>query len=230
MSFAFDFLVFKLNCWRQAAKSIVNEYNGDVTPTIGYPLKMGRSKHNKPKSHSHPPSDPKVNFPDADGWTPLMNACARESLQSVQNLIAAGADVNKADADGFGPMMSACVEGRTDVVLFLIAHGAKVDALDAVGRTPLMWAVTKGDFDKTAKALISAGADINRRDTDGFTPLMRAALMNHVRCFDLLLRSGADTAPVNAHWQKTALEMAIERGSDELRKLAGSVRSEQGRR
>lgn len=192
---------------------------------------MGRSKHKNPNPQSHPKlSDPKVNFPDPDGWTPLMKACAWESLQSVQKLTAAGADVNKADGEGFGPMMCACVEGRTDVVLFLVAHGAKVDAPDEVGRTPLLWAVTKGDFDKTAKALISAGADINRRDKDGFTPLMRAALMNHVRCFELLVRNGADTAPVNAHWRKTALEMAIERGSDELRKIAQSVRSGQNRR
>ena len=192
---------------------------------------MGRSKHKNPKSHSHPAtSDSKVNFPDADEWTPLMKACAWESLQNVQKLIAAGADVNKADAEGFGPMMCACVEGRTDVVHFLIAHGAKVDAPDEVGRTPLLWAVTRGDFDKTANALTSAGADINRRDKDEFTPLMRAALMNHVRCFELLVRNGADTAPVNGHWRKTALEMAIERGSDELRKLAESVRSRQNRR
>lgn len=191
---------------------------------------MVRSRHKNPKSHSHPAtSDPKVNFSDDGGWTPLMKACAWGSLQSVQKLIAAGADVNKADAEGFGPMMCACVEGHTDVVLFLIAHGAKVDAPDEVGRTPLLWAVTKGDFDKTATALISAGADINRRDKDGFTPLMRAALMNHVRCFELLVHNGADAALVNAHWRKTALEMAIERGSDELRKLAESVRSEQNR-
>lgn len=169
-----------------------------------------------------------MNMPDPDGWTSLMKACAWESLQRVQKLIAAGGDVNKADADGFGPLMCACVEGRTDVVLCLIAHGAKVDAPDVSGRTPLMWAVTKGDFEKTPKALISAGADINRQDTDGFTPLMRAALLNHVRCFEFLIRNGADTAYVNTHWQKTALEMAIERGSDELRKLAESVRSRQG--
>src|SRR4030095_5613784 len=70
---------------------------------------MGRSKKENPRSHSNPASsDPKVNSPDPDGWTPLMTARARESLQSVQNLIARGADVNKADADGFRPMMCAC--------------------------------------------------------------------------------------------------------------------------
>jgi ankyrin repeat protein len=192
---------------------------------------MPRSKHQTRKpQNSSATLDPKANLQDSDGWTPLMKACAWESLQSIKKLISAGADVNKGDAEGFGPMMCACVEGRTDVVLFLIAHGAKVDAPDGAGRTPLLWAVTRGDFDKTTKALISAGADLNRPDQYGFTPLMRSALVNHVRCFALLLHNGADTAAVNAHWRKNALEMAIERGSDELRKLAEDVRSRQNRR
>jgi len=187
---------------------------------------MCHTKDKKPKAHARPAtSDPKVNFPDRDRWTPLMKACAWESPENVRKLIAVGAEVNKADAEGFGPMMCACVEGRTDVVLLLIAHGAEIDATDEAGRTALSWAVTRGDFDKTAEALISAGAEVNRRDKDGFTPLMRAALMNNARCFELLVRNCADTAPVNAHWRETALEMAMERGSDELRKLAESVRS-----
>jgi ankyrin repeat protein len=192
---------------------------------------MGRTTRKNPEGRRRPTeSDPNVNLPDENGWTPLMKACNRESLDKVNRLIAAGADVRKADAERFGPMMCACVEGRTDVVLFLISHSAKVDGTATSGRTPLSWTVTRGDFEETAKALISAGANVNHRDKDGFTPLMRAALMNNVHCFGLLLRNGADPTPVNAHWHKTALEMAIERGSDELRNLAESVRSGQDRR
>ncbi len=192
---------------------------------------MGRTNHKNPKSHSHSgTSDPKVNLPDENGWTPLMKACNRESLDKVRRLIAAGADVHKADADRFGPMMCACVEGRANVVRSLLTQGAAVDRADEQGRTPLSWTVTRGDFHETADALISSGADVNRPDKDGFTPLMRAALVSHVRCFELLIRKGADVAPVNAYWGKTALEMAIERGSDELRKLAESVRCGQYRR
>jgi ankyrin repeat protein len=196
-----------------------------------YPQVMGPAKHKNPKSHSHPAtSDPKMNLPDENGWTPLMKACNRESLDNVRRLIAAGADVHKGDVDGFGPMMCACVEGRAEVVRFLLTHSAAVDRADEQGRTPLSWTVTKGDFHETADALISAGADVNRPDKDGFTPLMRAALLSHVRCFELLIRKGANVAPVSAYWGKTALEMAIERGSHEMRKLAESVRRGQNRR
>jgi len=115
-------------------------------------------------------------------------------------------------------------------VRFLLTQGAAVDRADEHGRTPLSWTVTKGDFHETADTLISAGADVNRPDKNGFTPLMRTAMLSHVRCFELLIRKGANVAPVNAYWGKTALEMAIERGSDEMRKLAESVRRGQNRR
>src|SRR5580765_3808827 len=101
---------------------------------------MGRTTRKNPEVRRRPTeSDPNVNLPDENGWTPLMKACNRESLDKVNRLIAAGADVRKADAERFGPMMCACVEGRTDVVLFLISHSAKVDGTATSGRTPLSW-------------------------------------------------------------------------------------------
>ncbi len=148
---------------------------------------MRRARHKNPKSRSHPAtSDPKMNLPDENGWTPLMKACNRESLDHVRQLIVAGAGVHKGDADGFGPMMCACVEGRADVVRFLLTYSAAVDRADEQGRTPLSWTVTKGDFHETAGALISAGADANRPDKDGFTPLMRAALLSNFRVSSFL--------------------------------------------
>ena len=155
-----------------------------------------------------------------------MKACAWEPLGNVKGLIEAGADMRKADQDGFGPIMCACVNGRTDVVQYLLARGAKSDAEDNAGRTPLSWTVTKGDFVETADALVRAGADVNRADIDGFTPLMRAALTDHPRCFAFLLGHGADVNPVNDYWHKTALEMAIDRGGEELKRLAEDVLSQ----
>jgi len=187
---------------------------------------MRREKGKNPRAVGQPATlNPDVNRPDRAGWTQLMRACIREQLDKIRALTTAGADVNKADVEGFGPIMCACAEGRADVVQFLLSRGAKVDHADELGRTPLSWAVTKGDFHEAAELLISAGADVNRTDGDGFTPLMRAALMDHVRCFELLIRNGAETAPVNPHWRKTALEMAVERGSDELRRLVERIHS-----
>lgn len=165
-----------------------------------------------------------VNSADSNGWTPLMIAANQKCLADVEALLAVGADVNKGDEEGFGPLMCGAVRGRTDIVVSLIRRGAVVDATDEYGHTALSWTVTKGDFDVTAKALIEAGADVNKADGGQFTPLMRAALMDHPRCFALLLKHGADVTPINPHWKKTALEMALERGSEKLREIARTIR------
>lgn len=94
-----------------------------------------------------------------------------------------------------------------------------MDHADLYGRTALSWAVTKGDFDETAKLLIERGADVNRADSDGFTPLMRAVLMEHLRCVDALIRDGADPNIVPPERGKNAFQVAAERGSDRLKKL-----------
>jgi ankyrin repeat protein len=148
-----------------------------------------------------------------------MTACHRGSLKDAQALIDAGADVEKGDAESFRPLMCAAVGGRTEIIRLLLQHGARVDATDEYGRAALSWAVTKGEFHESAKALIESGANVNKADEGGFTPLMRSALADHPRCFALLLESGADVTPINPGWQKTALEMALDRGSEPLKSL-----------
>jgi ankyrin repeat protein len=148
-----------------------------------------------------------------------MTACHRGSLKDARALIEAGADVEKGDAENFRPLMCAAVEGRTEIIGLLLQRDARVDATDEYGRTALSWAVTKGDFDGSAKALIESGADVNNTDHGGFTPLMRSALSDNPRCFALLLESGADVTPVNSAWHMTALEMALDRGSETLKAM-----------
>lgn len=130
------------------------------------------------------------------------------------------------DDKGFGPLMCASGQGRTDVIMVLLRHAAQIDAVDEYGRTPLSWAVTKGDFEKAAEVLIAAGADVNHKDRGGFTPLMRTALLNHVRCFELLIKNRAETGAVHPEWRKTALDMAVERGSEALKAVAQRLRAQ----
>eukprot|EP01147_Barroeca_monosierra_P010322 gene10322-2463_t len=70
------------------------------------------------------------------------------------------------------------------------------DELNA-GRFPLHIAADMGQTD-VVQYLISKGADVNRKDAHGITPLLAAVWEDHIETVKLLLKSGANksvTAP-----------------------------------
>lgn len=110
----------------------------------------------------------RLDLPNASGVTPLMAAAGygslecdirgygpgiphyttndveRRSIETLQVLVAAGADVNAVTtggARGKGPgqtaLFGAAFWGWSDVVLFLAENGAKIDAKDSEGRTAI---------------------------------------------------------------------------------------------
>lgn len=97
-----------------------------------------------------------------------------------------GEDVNLTDEKGFGltPLLLACCRGNLDMVSLLLEHGADVSLSDRRGMNafhflayPRVEGLVNTRTDKTA---VQRGAiarlltcDINQKDQDGFTPLVR---------------------------------------------------------
>jgi ankyrin repeat protein len=107
-------------------------------------------------------------------------------------------------------------------------YNALPDEERAKGITPLMWASNYGDIARV-KALLSKGADVNARDTDGWTALHHAALggdgpmspalgSSHSQVMQALISAGAD---VNAKTKEgeMALTMAAAKGQSEWVKV-----------
>ena len=69
--------------------------------------------------------------------------------------------------------------------------------------------------DRSLRALIAAGAQVDRKGASGFTPLGAAALGGHHRVVELLLRAGADVDARSADGH-TALIDAVMLDRDEV--------------
>ena len=67
-----------------------------------------------------------INRPNSQGFTPLYNACERQSTQKVSQLLRAGADANLPIANGQTPLHIACEKEATEIVFNLLSFGATV--------------------------------------------------------------------------------------------------------
>ncbi len=97
-------------------------------------------------------------------YTPLMIAAGRGSVQLVDMLLAAGADVHVVDSTlGASALHKAAQSGVVDVARLLLARGAFLDLQSAtVGHTPLIDAVWSKK-PAMVKFLLEQGASINIR-------------------------------------------------------------------
>ena len=98
-----------------------------------------------------------------------------------------------AAAASFPPLIEAAREGDTKRIHDLVARGADPNAVVVTNTewTPLLHAIHKNRL-VSVSALIDSGADPNRANPAGMTPLMFAAGYGHTPIVQLLLRRGAN--------------------------------------
>jgi hypothetical protein len=84
-------------------------------------------------------------------------------VETVEILLAAGADVNRLDENRNPPLIHAAHYCGPRVAALLVDAGAQVDARNGSGITPLALALIMGNFD-AAEALVAKGARLGKDD------------------------------------------------------------------
>lgn len=166
-----------------------------------------------------------------DGQTPLMLAARTGDMEIARLLVEHGADIDARETwREQTALMWAAATRKAEMTRFLIDNGARVDirarSFDwpsqitaepraqyrpTGGLTPLLYAVRTGCIE-CAEAILEAGADIDRPNPDGITPLMVAIDNFRFDTAAWLLDEGA-----NPHlwdwWGRTALYIATDMNS-----------------
>jgi len=174
---------------------------------------------------------------DGGALTALSYAVKANDVESVKNLLAAGADVNQVTGYGWSPLLIATQNRYYKVGAFLLEHGADPNLSNKGGWTPLYLAtdnrnieggdypVRKPDMDHLdfIKLLLAKGANVNARikdttesrtvftdqwlDENGATAFLRASQSGDVTLMRLLLAYGADPQ-ITTTLGVTALQVA----------------------
>ncbi len=143
----------------------------------------------------------------ASGQTALMWAVAGRHTAVTRALVEAGADLDARSAGGFTPLLFAARAGALDAARLLVEAGADVNPVTPDGHSPLLVAaasldaitgsdyrlvVDPSDHEALGIFLLDHGADVNRADSFGMTPLHYAVELRKPALLRALLAHGAD--------------------------------------
>jgi serine/threonine protein kinase/ribosomal protein L40E len=123
---------------------------------------------------------------DGSNYTPLIWAARRGRLALVRWLLDHKADPNARNRWDNTALHWAAAGGHTAVVLLLCKRGAELNGRESLkGNTPLHDAADEGRYE-AVRALLRAGASIERRNKAGLTPAQVARKQGHHRVADLI--------------------------------------------
>lgn len=131
-----------------------------------------------------------VDLRDSRGNTPLMHAAAIGSVEAMQLLMKAGADVNAKNGLDATPLIWGA--SNPQKASLLMEAGAAVHARTKMGRTPLMMAASSPGSSSTVQQMLAKGADASAADVRGNTALVDAARADNLEAVAALVEHKAD--------------------------------------
>ena len=129
---------------------------------------------------------------DLNGSTPLLMAAAGGHREMLHLLLKYGADTEATDDKGWTALMKVAQAGHVDALNLLLSFGAAPDFANPVDKkqTALMVAAAAGSLPAVID-LVVGGADLDRPDAIGHTPLNYAFSHGHQHVVDWMRAKGA---------------------------------------
>ncbi|MBL8329412.1 MAG: ankyrin repeat domain-containing protein [Rubrivivax sp.] len=136
-----------------------------------------------------------VNAKDRQQDSPFLYAGAEGRLEILKLTLAAGADLKSTNRYGGTALIPAAHHGHVAVVRELLTTRIDVDHVNRLGWTALLEAIVLGDggsaHTEIVRLLLAAGADPQRADSHGATPLALAQQRGQATIVTLLKQAGA---------------------------------------
>ena len=161
---------------------------------------------------------------DVHDETPLVIASRNGHLAVVRYLVEQGAYINITDSDGTTPLIWASIHGHVGVVRYLSEKGAyKNKVTYFYGRTAMHHAaqgfleITEGQLE-VVRYFVEQGADMEKADRFGNTPLLIASWIGHLDVVRYLLEQGANRDKADNEG-RTPLHYAAQNGGLATTKL-----------
>ena len=131
-------------------------------------------------------------------------------------------DVNKLYGDSGYPLHFHCRQQHKDIVEYLLSKGADPNqpSNEKFEKLPLAIAASRDNAD-IARALLDAGAEVDKRDSFNKTPLMWASASNAREVARVLIENGADVNATDNQGQ-TAIQHAPDMRMVRLLQAAGA--------
>jgi ankyrin repeat protein len=123
-------------------------------------------------------------------YTVLAVAARSGDAETIEALVAAGADVNEQSEGSPTALMWAAKEGHVEAVKVLLKLNADPRARTAFGTTALMLAV-RARSREIVEALVAAGADVSAKDEMAMTPVELARILREDAIVEVLKKAGA---------------------------------------
>lgn len=141
-----------------------------------------------------------INAQTKMGSTAIMLAVGDGHARAVEYLLMQGADVSLTDNEGASPLYYGCQTGNAEIVELLLAGGAAADInkpMTSTACTCIMVAASHMNHE-CVRIMLEAGADVNHKSPQGFTPLL---ISREIRTMRLLVEWGANTRDVDCAGQ-----------------------------